>query len=109
VPLSSVSPLLVAVRGAAPAIALGLALLGGLLPFLQLRVGRRESELPAEGEVSEPEAAAETEVESDADREELLRLIADLDDAYAEGLVKEKAYRQLRDKMKKRLRSDWTE
>jgi 5-hydroxyisourate hydrolase-like protein (transthyretin family) len=108
VPLSSASPLLVAVREAAPAIALGLALLGGFLPFLQLRMRKRGAALPAESEVSGPEAP-ETEVESDADREELLRLIADLDDAYAEGLVKEKAYRQLRDKMKRRLKSDWTE
>jgi 5-hydroxyisourate hydrolase-like protein (transthyretin family) len=107
-PLSSTSPLLAAVREAAPAIALGLALLGGLLPLLQLRMRKRGADLPAENEVSGPEAP-EREEESDADREELLRLIADLDDAYAEGLVKEKAYRQLRDKMKRRLKSDWTE
>jgi 5-hydroxyisourate hydrolase-like protein (transthyretin family) len=108
VPLSSASPLLVAVREAAPAIALGLALLGGLLPFLQWRMRKRGAALPVESEVSGSEAA-EMEVELGVEQEELLRLIADLDDAYAEGLVKEKAYRQLREKMKKRLRSERAE
>lgn len=109
VPFSSASPVLVAVREAAPAIVLGLALLGGLLPFLQLRMRKRGADLAAERGISGPETAGETDVASSAERDELLRLIADLDDAYAEGLVKEKAYRQLRDKMKKRLRSDRAE
>jgi predicted outer membrane protein len=44
-----------------------------------------------------------------AERDELAHLIADLDDAYAEGLVNEQAYEQLRARMKKRLLNIWSE
>jgi hypothetical protein len=80
-----------------PRIALALGLLGALLPFAQLRWRRR------------PELAAEAEVDPTAQRGELLHLIADLDDAFAEDRLDEESYHQLRGKMKERLRDIWTE
>jgi hypothetical protein len=80
-----------------PMMALALGLLGGLLPFAQRRWGRR------------PEPAAEREVDPGTQRGELLHLLADLDDAFAEGRLDEESYRQLRGKMKGRLRDVWTE
>jgi hypothetical protein len=79
-----------------PTMALALGLLGALLAFAQKRWGRR------------PEPVAEREVEPAAQRGELLHLIADLDDAFAEGRLDEESYRQLRSKMKERLRDVWT-
>jgi hypothetical protein len=79
------------------AVALAMGLLGALLPFAQLRWGRRL------------EPTAEREVEPIVQRGELLHLIADLDDAFVEGRLDEESYRQLRGKMKERLRDVWTE
>jgi hypothetical protein len=90
-------------RDAAPAMAVGLAVLGALLPFAQLRLRKRRPEATEPGIVPHAETLEEAGVETDAQREELRRLIADLDDAYAEGLLTEEAYLQLSDKMKKRL------
>jgi 5-hydroxyisourate hydrolase-like protein (transthyretin family) len=97
------SSLVAALREAAPAMAVGLALLGALLPFAQLRLRRARPEAGTPGAGAKAEIVEEAGVETDTQREELLRLIADLDDAYEEGLLNEEAYRQLSDKMKKRL------
>jgi hypothetical protein len=80
-----------------PAIALAMGLLGALLAFAQLRWGRG-SEVPTD-------RAADATVQ----RDELLRLIADLDDAFAEDGLDQQAYEQLRARMKRRLRDVWTE
>jgi 5-hydroxyisourate hydrolase-like protein (transthyretin family) len=80
-----------------PTLALALGLLGALLPFALMRWGRRS------------DAAAEGEVDATSQRAELLHLIADLDDAFAEGRLDEESYRQLRGKMKERLRDVWAE
>lgn len=97
------SSMMVALREAAPAIAVGLALLGALLPFAQLRLAKGRRGVGTPGPTPVAEASERGDVGTDAQREELLRMIADLDDAYAEGLLNEEAYRQLSDKMKKRL------
>jgi 5-hydroxyisourate hydrolase-like protein (transthyretin family) len=104
VPALPGSSLIVALRQAAPAIAVGLAILGALLPLVQLRVRKGRAAIPAEGTRPDSEEPARKDAELGAEQDELLHLMADLDDAYAEGLLKEQAYRQLRDKMKKRLR-----
>ena len=64
-------------------------------------------EAPIMGPGVEPRAGPTSDAE--AERDELAHLIADLDDAYAEGLVNEQAYEQLRARMKKRLLNIWSE
>ena len=98
------SSLIVGLRQAAPAIAVALAILGALLPFVQLRLRKGPSATGGEESVLDQEEPATKDVELGAEEDELLRLMADLDDAFAEGLLQEQAYRQLRDKMEKRLR-----
>jgi len=100
---SEESAMVAALREAAPAMAVVLALLGALLPFAQLRLRKRRPEAAEPGVAPQAEILEEAGVETDTQHEELRRLIADLDDAYAEGLLNEEAYRQLSDKMKKRL------
>jgi 5-hydroxyisourate hydrolase-like protein (transthyretin family) len=104
VPALPGSSLIVALRQAAPAIAVALAILGALLPFVQLRLGKAAPAITGEGSVPGQEEPATRDADLGAEEDELLRLMADLDDAYAEGLLQEQAYRQLRDKMKSRLR-----
>jgi hypothetical protein len=79
-----------------PTMALAMGLLGALLPFALMRWGRR----------SEP--AAEGEVDAASQRGELLHIIADLDDAFAEDRLDQQPYEQLRTRMKQRLRNVWT-
>jgi 5-hydroxyisourate hydrolase-like protein (transthyretin family) len=79
-----------------PAIALTMGLLGALLAFAQLR-WRRGSKL-----------APGQRVDPTVQRGELLRLIADLDDAFAEDRLDQQAYEQLRTRLKQRLRNVWT-
>jgi 5-hydroxyisourate hydrolase-like protein (transthyretin family) len=97
------SSMVAALREAAPAMAVVLAVLGALLPFVQLRLRKARPEAVEPGIVPRAEAVEQAGVETDAQHEELHRLMSDLDDAYAEGLLTEEAYRQLSDKMKKRL------
>jgi len=80
-----------------PAVAVAMGLLGALLPFALRRRG------------GSLEPVAEGKVDRTAQRGELLRLIADLDDAFAEGRLDEESYFQLRTKIKVRLRDVWTE
>ncbi len=97
------SSMVVALRDAAPAMAVVLAVLGTLLPFVQFRLRKTRPETAERATVPQVETVEEAGVETDAQHEELRRLVSDLDDAYAEGLLTEEAYRQLSDKMKKRL------
>jgi hypothetical protein len=80
-----------------PVIAMTMGALGALLAFAQLRWGRR----------SEP--LARQPAEPTPQRDELLQLIADLDDAFTEDRLDQQAYEQLRARMKQRLRDIWTE
>jgi 5-hydroxyisourate hydrolase-like protein (transthyretin family) len=85
-----------------PWIALGLALLGALLPFVQ--VYRRErSQRTRDSRTLAVLTIEHANSELRAQREELLQLIADLDDAFAERQIGEEAYRELRKSMKRRL------
>jgi 5-hydroxyisourate hydrolase-like protein (transthyretin family) len=97
------SSMVAALREAAPAMAVVLAVLGALLPFVQLRLRKARPATAEPGIVPQAEILEQAAVETDAQHEELRRLMSDLDDAYAEGLLTEEAYRQLSDKMKKRL------
>jgi 5-hydroxyisourate hydrolase-like protein (transthyretin family) len=97
------SSMVAALRQVAPGVAVVLALLGVLVPFAQLRLRKVRPEAATPGGLFQAEIPEAAGVETDAQHEELRRLIADLDDAYAEGLLTEEAYRQLSDKMKKRL------
>ena len=92
----------------APGIALLMVVLGASLPLVQVRLGQgRGSSSEAMGPGVEPRAGQI--LDAKAERDELAHLIADLDDAYAEGLVNEQAYEQLRARMKKRLLNIWSE
>ena len=105
VPAPSLS---LALQEAAPIIALGMALLGALLPFAQQRLGQRPQP-PAERRASGLEEPPVEDVGPPVQRDELLQMIASLDDAFAEGRLDQQGYQQLRNRMKKRLRDDWPE
>jgi hypothetical protein len=85
-----------------PWIALSLALLGALLPVAQVSLRGR----PQRVRVAEPSRVLTLEHADRglrAQREEALQLIADLDDAFAEGQIAEEPYQQVRKSMKRRL------
>ncbi len=92
----------------APGVALLMVILGACIPFAYLRLAQSGRSSP-EGDALVVKTSPVQGFPGQAQRDELLHLIADLDDAYAEGLVNEQAYGQLRDKMKKRLRDVWQE
>jgi len=79
-----------------PVIALVMGLLGALLAFAQLRWRQRSGRPADQG------------VDPTVQRDELLHLIADLDDAFAEDRLDQQAYEQLRTRLKQRLRHVWT-
>ena len=87
----------------APGIALLMVLLGAALPLAQVRLGKG-GEASAEANASGAETRAGGPPDTQSEGDELAHLIADLDDAYAEGLVDEQAYKQLRARMEQRLR-----
>jgi 5-hydroxyisourate hydrolase-like protein (transthyretin family) len=90
------------VRELWPWIAAGLVLVGGLLAFAQLRLQRtRRKGAGAPPPVTAEDQSRDSELR--ARRQELLQLVADLDDAFAEGNVSEEGYRQLRESVHSRL------
>lgn len=91
----------------APGIALLMVLLGAALPLAQTRLTQRRAP-SAEANGPAADARAGGALHSQSERDELARLLADLDEAYAEGLVDEQAYEQLRARVKQRLREIWT-
>jgi 5-hydroxyisourate hydrolase-like protein (transthyretin family) len=92
----------------APGVALLMVLLGVSVPFAQLRWGRRGGTSPVEGTTG-PGPSTGRAAGPQSQREELLHLLADLDDAHADGQIGEQAYKELRAKMKEHLRDVWTE
>ncbi len=85
-----------------PWIALALALLGALLAFVQfyLRPGR-QALLP--GAPSRTGGTGQGDSQLKIQRQELLQLVADLDDAFAEGRITQEGYRELRQSVRSRL------
>jgi len=92
----------------APAVALLMVVVGAAVPWAQLRLARRSGRAVGEGG-SGPGAAMDQRVDAQTERDELLHLLADLDDAYEEGLLNQETYGQVRGKMRKRLREVWPE
>jgi 5-hydroxyisourate hydrolase-like protein (transthyretin family) len=95
-------------QGYAPGVALLMVLLGASVPFAQLRWGRRRGTSPVEGTTG-LEPPTDRVAGPQGQREELLHLLADLDDAHADGQIGEQAYEELRAKMKEHLRDVWTQ
>lgn len=83
-------------------IALGLALLGGALALLQVYFRNRSPEV-RKGTPSAGTTPSPAHPDLGAERQELLQLIADLDDAFSQGQIARDAYQQLRTNMKRRL------
>jgi 5-hydroxyisourate hydrolase-like protein (transthyretin family) len=85
-----------------PWVALGLAFLGALLPFAQTYLRRRPQRV-RDRRLSRALTARDADSKLRVQREELLQLMADLDDAFTEGQVAEEAYQDLRESMKQRV------
>ena len=91
----------------APLVVWLMVVVGAALPFAQLRLGRRRARRAAVTGRS-PRAGIGQTGGSGTERDELLQVVADLDDAYADGLLHEESYSQLRGRMRERLRELWS-
>jgi 5-hydroxyisourate hydrolase-like protein (transthyretin family) len=85
-----------------PWLSLGLAVLGALVPFAEAYRRGRPKVAP-ETQPSKVQTAGHADSELRIQRQELLQLIADLDDALAEGRIAREPYQELRMSMKHRL------
>ncbi|HEM62079.1 MAG TPA: carboxypeptidase regulatory-like domain-containing protein [Chloroflexi bacterium] len=92
----------------APALALLMVVMGAAVPWAQLRLSQRSGLAVGESD-SGSGPGMQQRVDAHTERDELLRLVADLDDAYEEGSLNEETYGQLRERMRKRLREVWPE
>lgn len=84
-----------------PWIALSLALLGALTAFTQVYLRTRPQKVKNTW-LSRVQTIAHADSELQVQCQELLQLIADLDDAFADGRITEEAYQELRKSMKAR-------
>jgi hypothetical protein len=100
-PVPGASPGL-GVQNLGPWIALGLAVLGAVLAFVQLYLRRGGQREQGTGP-SETQAVGRSDSGLKTQRQELLQLVADLDDAFAEGRVTEEGYHELRRSVRSRL------
>ncbi len=85
-----------------PWIALSLALLGALTAFTQVYLRTRPQKVKNTW-LSRVQTIAHADSELQVQRQDLLQLIADLDDAFADGRITEEAYQELRKSMKGRV------
>jgi hypothetical protein len=92
----------------APLIVWLMVVVGAALPFAQLGLGRRRAR-PAAATGPSPRAGIGQTGCSGTERDELLQVVAALDDAHAEGPIDEEAYGQLRERLRQRLREVWEE
>jgi 5-hydroxyisourate hydrolase-like protein (transthyretin family) len=89
-------------QGISAWIALSLALLGAVTPFTEVYLRARSQKAKNAG-LSRVQTIAHAGSKSQVQRQELLQLIADLDDAFADGRITEEAYQELRKSMKGRV------
>lgn len=85
-----------------PWIALSLALLGALAAFAQVYL-RAPSKKAENAGLSRVQTITHADSELQVQPQELLQLLADLDDAFADGRITEEAYQELRKSMKRRV------
>jgi hypothetical protein len=85
-----------------PWLALGLAVLGALAPLGEAHA-RARSQRVLDTQAPKVQTIGRADSEPRVQRQELLRLMADLDDAFAEGRIAQEPYKELRVRMKHRL------